>query len=278
MFFILLKVFIDKSFADLLQFELAEMGFDSFWEESEGVFFTSIEEEKFDQAGTEAILEKYKQLTKLAYQFEREPKQNWNKTWEENYEPVFIGENCVIRADFHALNKNFEYDMIINPKMSFGTGHHETTALCVEQLMNLDLEGKKVADIGCGTGILSIMALKKKAKEVIACDVEDWAVANAKENVQANGFSLSKFHVFYGTAAQIQIHDFDAVLANINLNILLAEMPIYSQLLVKGGVLILSGFYQHEIPQIVAKGGELGLRLQKQSVKNNWTAVLLEKY
>lgn len=278
MFFILLKVFIDKSFADLLQFELAEIGFDSFWEESEGVFLTSIAEEEFDQVATKAILEKYKQLTKLEYQLGREPKQNWNKTWEENYEPVFIGENCVIRADFHSLDKNFEYDIIINPKMSFGTGHHETTALCVEQLMNLDLERKKVADIGCGTGILSIMALKKKAKEVIACDVEDWAVANAKENVQANGFSLSKFHVFHGTAAQMQTYDFDIALANINLNILLAEMPIYSQLLVKEGWLLLSGFYQHEIPQIVAQGEKIGLKLEKQSVKNNWTAVLMKKY
>ncbi|GAB4469657.1 MAG: 50S ribosomal protein L11 methyltransferase [Thermoflexibacter sp.] len=278
MFFILLKVFIDRDFADLLQFELAEIGFDSFWEESEGVFFTSIEEEKFDQEATQVILEKYKQLTKLAYQLEREPKQNWNKTWEENYEPVFIGENCVIRADFHALDKNFEYDIIINPKMSFGTGHHETTALCVEKLMNLDLEGKKVADIGCGTGILSIMALKKGAEEVIACDVEDWAVANAKENVQVNGFSLSKFYVFHGTAAQIQTCDFDVVLANINLNILLAEMPIYSQLLVKGGLLLLSGFYQHEIPQIVTEGEKFGLQLQKHLVKNNWTALLMKKY
>ncbi|SFE39723.1 50S ribosomal protein L11 methyltransferase [Thermoflexibacter ruber] len=278
MFFILLKVFIDRDFADLLQFELAEIGFDSFWEESEGVFFTSIEEEKFDQEATQVILEKYKQLTKLEYQLEREPKQNWNKTWEENYEPVFIGENCVIRADFHALDKNFEYDIIINPKMSFGTGHHETTALCVEQLMNLDLEGKKVADIGCGTGILSIMALKKGAKEVIACDVEDWAVANAKENIQVNGFSLSKFYVFHGTAAQIQTCDFDVVLANINLNILLAEMPIYSQLLLKGGLLLLSGFYEHEIPQIVTEGGKLGLNLQKHLVKNNWTALLMKKY
>ncbi len=278
MFFITLKVFVNRDFVDLLQFELAELGFDSFWEEAEGVFSTSMEEEKFDQIATEAILEKYKQLTELKYHFEREPKQNWNKTWEISYEPVFIGENCVVRADFHHLDKNFEYDIIINPKMSFGTGHHETTALCLEHLINLDLEGKKVADIGCGTGILSIMALRRQAKEIIACDVEEWAVANAAENVQTNGFSLVNFHVFRGTAAQIQSRDFDVVLANINLNILLAEMPIYSQLLVKHGLLLLSGFYQHEIPLIEAEGKKLALHLQKQVVKNNWTAVLMKKY
>lgn len=277
MFFITVKVFIIGEIAELLKLELAEIGFDSFWEEEEGSFLTSITEENFDQSQTEAILAKYKDLADIRYEFEKVAKQNWNQLWEESYPPVFVGDECVIRADFHQLARSFKYDIVIHPKMSFGTGHHETTALCVAHLIDMDLTGKKVADIGCGTGILSIMALKKGAKQIVACDVEEWAVENAQENLQLNGFESANFTVFQGTAAQISATDFDTILANINLNILLAEIHIYSKLLAKNGSLLLSGFYAHEASLIAAEAEKYGLALKKQLVKNNWTALLFDR-
>ncbi len=277
MFFITIKVFIRGEIAELLKLELAEVGFDSFWEEEEGSFLTSIAEESFNKSETEAILERYKDLADIRYEFEKVAKQNWNQLWEESYSPVFVGDECVIRADFHQLPHSFKYDILIHPKMSFGTGHHETTALCVEQLINMDLAGKKVADIGCGTGILSIMALKKGAKHITACDVEEWAVENSQENMALNGFPATDLTIFQGTAAQISFTDFDTILANINLNILLAEIHIYSKLLAKNGSLLLSGFYAHEASMIAAEAGKYGLQLKTQLVKNNWTALLFDR-
>lgn len=274
MFFITLKVFISGEIAELLKLELAEIGFDSFWEEDDNSFLTSITEENFDQNETQAILDRYKELTAIRYEVEKVAKQNWNQLWEESYEPVFVGEECVIRADFHQIPQSFKYEILIHPKMSFGTGHHETTALCVEHLINMDLAGKKVADIGCGTGILSIMSLKKGALQVRACDVEEWAVENARENVLLNGFEASALDIFQGTAAQISDGGFDTILANINLNILLAEIHIYAKLLAPKGSLLLSGFYEHETNLIAAEAGKYGLQLQKQLVKNRWTALL----
>lgn len=277
MFFITVKVFISGEIADLLKLELAEIGFDSFWEEEEGCFLTSIAEENFSKSDTEAILERYKGLADIRYEYEKVAKQNWNQLWEESYAPVFVGDECVIRAEFHHLDRSFKYDIMIHPKMSFGTGHHETTALCVEQLINMDLTGKKVADIGCGTGILSIMALKKGAKHITACDVEEWAVENSRENTYLNGFSATDLSIFQGTAAQISFTDFDTILANINLNILLAEIHIYSRLLSKNGSLLLSGFYAHEASLIAAEAEKYGLQLKTQLVKNNWTALLFDR-
>jgi ribosomal protein L11 methyltransferase len=275
--FITLKVFINNNLSDILKLELAEIGFDSFLEEEEACFLTSIEDDKFNVVETTKILEKYKQQIQIHYEFDKTPKQNWNKVWEQSYEPVFIGNDCVIRADFHHLpDRHFQYEIIINPKMSFGTGHHATTELCVKHLLNLDLRGKKVADIGCGTGVLSIMALKREAKSIVACDVEEWAVENFQENMLINGFSNALFYVFQGTAAQISNGDFEMILANINLNILLAEMHIYSRLLAKKGLLLLSGFYEYEIPLILREAEKYNLTLQKKIVKDNWAAILCE--
>ncbi len=273
--FITLKVFINSDdLAEILKLELADIGFDSFWEE-EGDFLTSIEEDNFNQIETEEILEKYKKQLDLRYEFELTPKQNWNSLWEQSYEPVFIGDDCVIRADFHQFpERNFKYEIVINPKMSFGTGHHATTELCVKHLLELDLTGKSIADIGCGTGILSIMALKRGAKTVIACDVEEWAVENSQENMLLNGFSADEFHVFQGTAAQIAEGNFEVMLANINLNILLAEIHIYSKLIAKNGLLLLSGFYEHEIPLIAGEAEKYNLKIEAKLVKNSWAAIL----
>lgn len=283
MSFITLQVFKNTTFenteqADLLKYELAEIGFDSFWDEENGSFTTSIEEANFNQSETENILTRYQLIQNTDYQFNKEEKQNWNQLWEQSYAPVFIDEACVIRADFHDLGgKKFPYEIVINPKMSFGTGHHETTALCVKHLIDMDLAGKKVADIGCGTGILAIMALKKGAKSVLGCDVEDWAVENSQENILLNGFEKEVFEVFQGTAAQIKQRDFEVVLANINLNILLAEIHLYHQLLLTGGKLLLSGFYEHETNLILAEAEKYRLTLEKQWVKNRWTAIVLSK-
>ena len=281
MSFITLQVsrnFENNEQADLLKYELAQIGFDSFWDEERGGFTTSVEETQFNAQETEDLLANYQLIKGIDYQFNTVEKQNWNLLWEQNYEPVFIDDLCVIRADFHSLgNQKFLYEIIINPKMSFGTGHHETTALCVKQLIDLDLTGKKVADIGCGTGILAIMSLKKGAKNVLGCDVEDWAVENSKENILLNGFSENVFDVFVGTAVQIKEKNFDVILANINLNILLAEIHIYNHLLAENGKLLLSGFYEHETHLIAQEAAKYGLKLEKQLVRNRWTAIFFSK-
>lgn len=281
--FITLQVFKNTKFenneqADLLKYELAEVGFDSFWDEEDGSFTTSVDDASFQPSETEAVLTRYELLQDTDYQFSNTEKQNWNQLWEQSYAPVFVEDSCVIRADFHDLgDRKFAYEIVINPKMSFGTGHHETTALCVQHLIDMGLDSKKVADIGCGTGVLAIMALKKGAKSVLGCDVEDWAVENATENILLNGFDKEVFEVFQGTAAQIKDRDFEVVLANINLNILLAEIHLYNQLLGGGGKLLLSGFYEHETVLILAEAGKYGLQLERQLVKNRWTAILLSK-
>jgi ribosomal protein L11 methyltransferase len=272
------KTFENPEQADLLKYELAQMGFDSFWEEENGNFTTSVEEANFDHSEIQNLLQSYQLIEAIDYQVDKVEKQNWNQLWEQNYAPVFIDDVCVIRADFHQIeDKKFLYEIIINPKMSFGTGHHETTALCVKHLIDLDMAGKKVADIGCGTGILAIMALKKGATTVLGCDVEDWAVENAQENILLNGFDKQKFEVFRGTAAQVKEKNFDVVLANINLNILLAEIHLYHLLLANHGKLLLSGFYEHETYLILQEAQKYGLFLEKQLVKNRWTAILLGK-
>ena len=175
--------------------------------------------------------------------------QNWNAVWESNFQPIVIGDTVGVRADFHPANPHLKYDMVITPKMSFGTGHHDTTALMLEHLMKMPLEGKTVLDMGCGTGVLGIFASLSGAKEVLAIDIDPWSYENTLENIQKNNSSNIKVQL--GDASLLPATaTFEVVIANINRSVLLQDMPAYLACLKVGGSLLLSGFYKADVEEI----------------------------
>lgn len=258
---------IQAPFSDVLQYELAEMGFDVFLETETG-FETSILEKDFKDTDFQQIIEPHKADPAFKYEWLREKKQNWNELWEKFYDPIVISNRCLIRADFHEIKEKYEHELVIMPKMSFGTGHHATTALMVEHLLEMDLRGKSVADCGCGTGILGLMALKLGAKNAIACDIEEWAVENTQENAVKNDL---KIEVFLGTAKDLK-GKYGIILANITLNVLLEEMPLYWDCLETGGEILFSGFYEENLSTLREKAESLGLKYVSHKVKDRWTA------
>jgi ribosomal protein L11 methyltransferase len=196
------------------------------------------------------------------------PEQNWNAEWEKNFEPVLIAGKCYIRAPFHAPRPDYPFEIIIEPKMSFGTAHHETTAMMIEMMLNTDLRGKKVLDMGCGTGILAILALKMGAAEVEAVDNDSWAFSNAAENMERN----------HATAVSVRMGDvdsagtgYDILLANINRNVLTAHFSEYSKRMGKGEMLV-SGFYLEDLPLIIQVAESNSFKFDHNITKNRWVA------
>lgn len=275
MSFKVIKVNCNADFGDMLMAELAEVGFDSFEEQEQG-FEASIATEAFADATIKELMERYEGMTSLSYQVEEVEKKNWNEEWEKNYDPIFIADQCVVRASFHKIDKAFPYEIIINPKMSFGTGHHETTHLMLSHQLEVDHAEAAVMDAGCGTGILSIMASKVGAMHVLAYDIDDWCVENSRENFELN--ACENIDVVQGTIETLKIEgEFDIILANINKNVLLEEIPAYVKLLVSGGKLLLSGFYEEDVLDIETLCAKHQLKTIKQSTRNRWAALVLEK-
>lgn len=211
---------------------------------------------------------------KVEYEVEIIEQQNWNATWESQFQPITINDKCVIRAPFHE-DSGLEFDIVISPKMSFGTGHHETTFLMSQELFDHDLNGKSVMDMGCGTGVLAILAKKIGAGDTEGIDIEEWAYENSVENAELNGVPTVKF--FQGDIEKLKGKKFEVILANINRNILLADMSEYSRALVDGGKLFLSGFYETDVDTIVKAGNENGLKFVFSKIKNGWAMVHLMK-
>lgn len=273
--YIVLTVTAPGEFADMLQAELAAQGFDAFVEVGRDRFETSILATDFAGAEVAEIFARYSDMASVSYQAREEEKQNWNQLWEANYQPVEIAGRVQVRAEFHAP-AGFEYELLITPKMSFGTGHHETTSLLVEQQLDLDHRGKRVADWGCGTGILAIMAMKLGAASADACDIEDWAVDNARENAALNQVAVN---VQLGTAELFRerVGHYDLIYANINLHILLTELPLYVSQLASGGLIMFSGFYESEAGRLTEAAAKLGLTERSIWAKNRWAVVLCQK-
>ena len=278
-----LQLTLDPDFTDILIAELGELGFESFVETDTGVN-AYIPEPDFDQSAVDAVVAKYAGQTAIAYQLNTLEKRNWNAEWERDYQPIEVANQVRVRASFHEPDPRFAYDLIINPKMSFGTGHHETTAMMLEQQLRVDHAGKVVLDVGSGTGILAILAAKLGAQAVLAFDVEEWAVENARENAGLN--DCPQVQVFQGTINDLYDQDdwlgwtpslFDIVLANINRNVLLAEIPAYTSLLKEGGYLIVSGFYEADSPDIQLKALESGLDFTTGMANNQWTSLAFTK-
>jgi ribosomal protein L11 methyltransferase len=273
--FVELRITTSRDLADILIAELGEIGFDTFQETDEG-FNAYIGEAEFDEAEVKEIIQKYSFLVIARYQVGKVPKENWNQTWETNYHPIEIPGRCRVRASFHEADASFPLEIVINPKMSFGTGHHSTTYLRMELLLDTDVKGKSVFDFGTGTGILAILAAKLGATQIDASDIDEWCIENGMENFAINDYDGIKIQL--GTVKEVKKKpSYDLILANINRNVLLEEMPDYVSVLPIGGLLYLSGFYEEDLPVIEEKANSLGLKRTGYRVRDNWTAVSFEK-
>jgi ribosomal protein L11 methyltransferase len=267
-----LKVTVDVSQlpdyeVDVLVYQLGEIGFESF-ENLPNLLHAYIQQTELDP-------ESLMQLLPNGYEIEEMPDKNWNEEWEKHFfQPIVIGNECVIHSTFHTDVPQATYDIIIDPKMSFGTGHHATTANMLSWILEDDMTGKRVLDMGCGTGVLGILAKKKGAASVLAIDIDSWCYENAQESAQLNQTDIE---IQLGDASLLKGKNFDIVLANINRNILLNDMAAYVAALSAGGVLYMSGFYTEDIPAIAQCASDLGLTQVGVKEQNNWVAVKFVK-
>lgn len=258
---------------EILIAELAEIGFESFVDTEDG-FEAYIQETDFDESNLEQISLLSNEEFKIDYTINKIAQQNWNEQWEKSFDPIFVDEKCMIRAPFHEKPTDNVIDIIIEPKMSFGTGHHETTHLIVSRLLNLDLTDKTVLDMGCGTGILAILAKKRNCGKVLAIDNDEWAYTNSVENCERNNVDIE---VVLGDANQIKSNKFDVIIANINRNILLRDMHFYADALNINGLLLLSGFFSIDKEVLIEEANKIGLTLTFENTKNEWTMLEFDK-
>lgn len=269
-----LQVICAAEFSEILMAEIAEAGFETFLETEKG-FEAYVEQENYDAAILQYVKEKYSQQTPVVFYQDRIEKKNWNEEWEKNYEPILVEEQCLIRASFHKPEKKYPYEIIITPKMSFGTGHHQTTYLMVKNQMTIDHTNKQVMDAGCGTAILSVMASKLGAASVDAFDIDEWSIENGKENAEVNG--CAGISIRQGKISDLPFEtNFDIILANINKNVLLAEMHQYAAYLNPKGFLLLSGFYEKDIPDLIAAGARHRLSPVRSDERETWASLLLQ--
>ena len=260
---------------DIIAALAAEVGFDSFTDEPDGLVGYCQEDLFNEETLTETMQNLPIPCIKVSFEAAKAEDKNWNEEWEKHFEPITVDDKCTVRATFHP-EAHTPYEIVIDPKMSFGTGHHETTYMMLQFLLKEELKGKKVLDMGCGTSVLAIMAAKRGATEVLAIDVDEWCVENSIENVERNGCDHIKVQL--GDASSLANEkDFDLIIANINRNILLNDIPQYVPALKAGGTLLLSGFYKEDIPLIREKAEAYALQYIENLERNNWVAVKFKK-
>ena len=258
---------------EILIAELGEVGFESFVENEHGVT-AYIQKSEWNPSILEDIFVLNSDEFSIAYNQHEVEQTNWNSEWEKNFTPIQVDDLVSIRAPFHE-NPNLKYDIVIEPKMSFGTGHHETTHMMVQHLLKLDLTNKKTLDMGSGTGILAIFAEMKGANPIDAIDIDNWCYENSLENIERN--NCNKITVFEGDASLLINKKYDVIIANINRNILLMDMKVYTDCLNEKGILLLSGFYEEDMPIIDAEVSKYNLKLENFIQKNNWVALKYNK-
>ena len=265
---------------EILIAELGYAGFESFTETSQGVIAYIQKEEAFPDGTVDYDLLlnsinilKSEEFT-ITYSAEEIEQVNWNEEWEKNFEPIEVDGKCAVRAPFHEKT-DVDYDIIIEPKMSFGTGHHETTHMMIKHLLKLDIAHHKILDMGCGTGVLAILAEMRGARPIDAIDIDNWCYLNTLENVERN--QCKYIATYEGDASLLKNKEYRLIIANINRNILLQDIPTYAHCLPEDGILLLSGFYTEDIPLISEKCNEHGLYFVSNYERNNWVACKFEK-
>jgi ribosomal protein L11 methyltransferase len=261
----------EEYIADLLTEELGEIGFESFENTNDGLN-AYVQSSGFDEAKIRNLLDDFPFEASISYKVTQIDSKNWNEEWEKNYfEPIVIDNKCVIHSSFHKEIPEAKYDIVIDPKMAFGTGHHETTSLVIGRILEMDLEGKSILDMGCGTAVLAILASMCGAKKILAIDIDTWCTENSNENILIN--KIENVEVKLGDVELLKGMQFDIILANINRNILLQDMEQYADCLQSGGELFMSGFYKEDVPLIEAEANRNGLKLIEFREKNNWVVV-----
>lgn len=257
---------------DILSAQLGEIGFESFVVTPTGLHAyipqSLLSEEKVDE-----LLSNFPVEAAIGYTWKAMEDKNWNEEWEKNYfQPVVIDDLLCIHSSFHKVEGEFKYRILIDPKMSFGTGHHQTTELMMRSLLKMDVQGKSLLDMGCGTAVLAILASMRGASPITAIDIDEWAFHNSVENVRLNG--VDNIHLLEGGAELLGTETFDVILANINRNILLQDMAKYTSVLNKGGQLVMSGFYKEDIAAIRAEAERNGLTFVSFAEINQWVVVI----
>lgn len=255
---------------DILLAHLGELPYDSFVEEENGLKAYILSED-FDKSALDELCDELN--AQISFVVKDVKQQNWNAVWESDFEPVRVGDACGIRADFHEPLE-VEHEIIITPKMSFGTGHHATTFGMMHQMLQIDFSNKRILDMGCGTAVLAILAEKLGATEIQGIDIDEWAYNNALENLQMNG--CENIQIAIGGAEKIEGF-FDGILANINRNVLLNDMPSYSNALKASGFILFSGFYTEDLGLIKQTALDCGLEYIQYTTKDNWVAAQFVK-
>lgn len=267
------SVYPKEPWTEILIAELAESAFESFEEtldDMNAYVKADLDDEEFVKETLKNLSEA--DITYLRYEIEP---QNWNAIWESNFKPILVDDQCYIRAEFHEPKPGIKYDIVIQPKMSFGTGHHQTTKMMIEYELETDFNGKSVLDMGCGTSILGILAMKRGAAKVEGIDIDDWAVENSIENAKRNGVEID---VKLGDVALLKDKKFDIILANINKNILMTDVSEYEKSLnFAGGELILSGLMEFDFEDIKIRCEETGLKFESSKQINEWIAMKFVK-
>ncbi len=261
---------------DVLAALLAEVGFESFVETDDGIDAYIQEKSYKEEAVSELLAELPLEDVQVELTAELIKGQDWNEEWEKNFfQPIIIDDQCVIHSSFHKDIPTLPFDIVIDPKMAFGTGHHETTSLMVSYLLQTDVKGKSFLDMGCGTAVLAILAKMQGADRVVAIDNDEWAYNNSQENIHLN--HTEDINLFLGDAGLLGKEQFDIIFANINRNILLEDIPVYASCMQPGSELFMSGFYVEDIPVIRQECEKNQLQFVANTEKNNWTAVQFVK-
>ena len=261
-------------FADIIVASLNEIDFESYIEDENGIK-AYVQTHLLDKNAVIEIISEISELCELTFTISKVKQENWNQQWESNFEPVVINDKCVIRAHFHQPIHDVDFEIIITPKMSFGTGHHETTSLVMNEMFSLDFNNRSVLDMGCGTGVLAILASKLGANTLVGIDFDEWAVENAEENSVLN--SIDNIDYIHGDADAIGDATFDIIVANINRNIILQDIEKYVGAMNEESEIIFSGFLKEDIPLILDKSEQLGLDLVVSKNKNKWQMLYLKK-
>jgi ribosomal protein L11 methyltransferase len=262
---------------EVLSANLAEIDFESFVDTSEGVK-AYIQEKSFTEDAVNRVIKDYPLESQISYTYSLIAETNWNEEWEKNYfQPLVIDNRCIIKSTFHTNTDNYEYTILIDPKMAFGTGHHQTTELMIREILDTDFAKKSVLDMGCGTAILAILASMRGANPLLAIDIDKWAYDNAKENLELNDRSNIEIQIGDAELLDASNATFDIILANINRNILLNDIHRYSEVLNAGGTLHMSGFYTEDIEAITNECNKHGLSFVHHQSKDNWATVRFMK-